>query len=519
MFTELIVLSPAVAGDNSDNIKKLARFQGIENIRQLNLSPTPWDTVRDLLARGQCCITAGGSEFLAAIEQSGRAAYARECLSKKPHNLYLHGFSNIEADAVALRKLTGGVISCIHPAGKMKSTFRLDFDCPLTGQRLREVAFSAETDRECVCFSLNTSAPMGHSPMRVGDLPFFVQLEIGQSKLYLSGGATIADIDALVPKEKGLLSYAPSFLPALIFLRDAFGDECWHNPSPKACLIIDDPLLTRKYGFINFSDLLEVVEDEGLSISFAFIPWNWKRTQKEVADLFLSNPERYSLAVHGCDHTWAEFGAPEEWLLLEKSAEAMRRMKLHRDLTSIPFSPLMVFPQGIFSAKALNALKLTGFVAAVNSTPYAVGTDDTAIALSDLMDGAVRKYSNLPLFLRRYPRDSALTAVEMFLGKPVLLAEHHGFFRNGYGALRETAERLRRWQHRLQWKTLEAVCCSYFLLRRSRPGEIHVRFFTDLLLLKNPFEEPYLFRLYRYDPDVDSIESVEINDHFSDFLM
>ncbi len=103
------------------------------------------------------------------------------------------------------------------------------------------------------------------------------------------------------------------------------------------------------------------------STNIAFIPWNWRRSAPAVVRLFQENPEHFSLSVHGCDHTRAEFGSPSRQRLYWKAQQALERMDRHEAITGISHDPVMVFPQGVFSEAAMSALKRTNLIASVNN--------------------------------------------------------------------------------------------------------------------------------------------------------
>lgn len=136
---------------------------------------------------------------------------------------------------------------------------------------------------------------------------------------------------------------------------------------PLACLIVDDPPLVRRYGFINFRTFLDWLNAEDLAATFAFIPWNYKRTDPMIANLFINNPNRLSICVHGCDHTKAEFASTDRRYLEGICALARKRMIDHERIYGVPWDNVMVFPQGTFSVEAMHALRNTGYMAAINS--------------------------------------------------------------------------------------------------------------------------------------------------------
>src|SRR5207248_795176 len=84
-----------------------------------------------------------------------------------------------------------------------------------------------------------------------------------------------------------------------------------------------DPVLKSTHGFVDFQELLSLMKRHEFSSNIAFIPWNWRRTSPEVARLFRENSENYSVSVHGCDHTRAEFGSADQQRLYWKTQQAL----------------------------------------------------------------------------------------------------------------------------------------------------------------------------------------------------
>lgn len=187
-----------------------------------------------------------------------------------------------------------------------------------------------------------------------------------------------------------------------------------------ATIIIDDLLLTEKYGFLNFRKLLALMDQHDFHTTVAFIPWNYNRTNKKIAQLFLDRPDRLSLCVHGCDHTRGEFGSTDMNYLDNKIKVATARMLEHQRITGLPFDRVMVFPQGVFTNEVLEALKNNGYIAAVNTEP------------------AMNKVtSDFPFFLR-YPLD------EVCGHKPAFVVMHHQDFQgDGYDRLVECVRKLK----------------------------------------------------------------------------
>jgi hypothetical protein len=93
-------------------------------------------------------------------------------------------------------------------------------------------------------------------------------------------------------------------------------------------------------------------------------------------------------------------------------------MQRHGEMTGLAFDKVMVFPQGHFSTASMEALKSSGYLAAVNSTPYPVDFQSGMLQLKDLLKPAITRLAGFPLFVRRYPDNLPALAFDLFLGKP-----------------------------------------------------------------------------------------------------
>jgi len=270
------------------------------------------------------------------------------------------------------------------------------------------------------------------------------------------------------------------------------------------------------YGFLDYKKLLDVMDRSIFSASIAFIPWNYDRSGPRVADLFLKRSERLSLSVHGCDHIHAEFGTRDEQALRWRAWKALDRMKEQETLTGLPFDKVMIFPQGIFSISAMGALSSSGFLAAVNTTPYPVDGSDGVLTLRDLLDVAVERFSNFPLFVRHYPNDIAEFAFDLFLGKPALLVEHHRYFKNGYTILADFVGKLKALEEKLGWTNLAAICSQTCLKRVAENGETQLKFYTDRFRLQNDTDQTQNYRLFRRVMSEKPLARVIVNGRYAD---
>jgi hypothetical protein len=251
-----------------------------------------------------------------------------------------------------------------------------------------------------------------------------------------------------------------------------------HAEEILACLIIDDPILKPRYGCLEYTDLLQEMKVHNFFTEIAFIPWNYKRSESKTIKLFLENPDYFGICVHGCDHTGKEFGGNDYEWLCEISFKALWRMEEHKKLTGLSYDPVMVFPQGHFSSVAMKALKNSNYSAAFNSSLKA--TDGEDLPEIEYRKPATTAYHNFPLFLRRYSSDKSGILQDINSGRPVIIVEHHGAFRNGYGAIAEAID----WINSLgsiSWRSLGSIAKHYGVHRITATRPNHVQSRTRLL--------------------------------------
>lgn len=276
-----------------------------------------------------------------------------------------------------------------------------------------------------------------------------------------------------------------SVVPLVAFLKREFPAACGAPDVLGATLIVDDPSLKRRYGFLDFEGVLGAMRRHDFSTTIAFIPWNWWRTRPHTAALFRSDPQRYSLAIHGCDHTAREFGTHSAGILQRKIGLALQRAERHRRKTGLHISPIMVFPQGVFSAEAADALQRSSFMAAVNTEVHPAGGDSgPRTEVRELWRPAITKYSGFPIFTRRYIElGLENVAFDAFLGKPCLLVAHHDVFKDGASNLVGFVDRVNKQIHPV-WSGLENVIRRGYLAHRPADGPQRIDMFANDMIVQ-----------------------------------
>lgn len=447
--------------------------------------------------------------LLEAIPANASVADWIAPLISKSANCFVFGFPYSATHNRLLKELTGGGFTGVKTVPSGEATINVGAGRADITRQLSGLSFNATACDNDRVFAGNVSEGFS-TLMEIGGKPSLVVGKCGHAELMLSASEEIADLDDSPLGRAPMAGYFTRIAPLLMFLRRMGGDRFWHNESPRACLIVDDPLLTPRYGFMEYATMLKLMQRERFSTCIAFIPWNYRRSDGRVVKLFKRFPKHFSLCVHGCDHTGAEFASHDGEFLHSQAASGLRRMAMHRDLTAIAFDDVMVFPQGKFSTGAVSALKSSGYLAAVNSTGRPVDADGGGLQLRDLLDVAVTRFDGFPLFVRRYPQDVVGLSLDLFLGKPALLVEHHGFFSDGYAALERIVRTLNTIEPRLEWTNLAAICSQASWMKCEENGEFQVRFYTDRFHLRNDSAEVRRYVLRQRQAIVASTVSIAV---------
>ena len=407
----------------------------------------------------------------------------------------------------AVSWLTSGAVSVTSSLGSKAVRFAFPREAVSFSRQLAGLSFSGGHGEAIPTFELRNATRSADVIMTANERPVVVRLDGEPCQVFLLT-TPLADLDEPMDSKHEFQRHYHQLIPLLIFLRYFFGDSCWHGPESTARLIIDDPLLTERYGFLDHRLLAKSMQRSRYGTSIAFIPWNYWRTSRQNTSRLLSDSSNLAICVHGCDHTNKEFEAQDSALLNRKAGLALRRMESQRKRTGAAFERVMVFPQGRFSTAAIAALRANDYLAVVNTTcfPTNIGPDD--LKLGDLLAPAVTRYNGFPIFQRRYPRHLFDFAFDLFLGRPAFVVEHHEYFRDGYSTLEHFVADLYKLDPALSWPTLTDQLTRSCRKRKLSDGSIEIQFFTRRFQLTNSDSSSGRFLLSKHEPDSDAIEKV-----------
>jgi hypothetical protein len=507
MMREALLLTRDGLSGAGSNIAKLLEFFGV-----------PWrtETSTQFLA---CDRTSPSNEiglfcssdvFLELATQFTRDGDRRSRWREHVHSAFVYGGD----DPVQLRKLlwtlTGNDATTDNGPDDCARDFFVAEDTELCGAMAGVRIATSASNTAAVVASLSGSQCRATELVSTAQGAIFLKLQHEDLPVFLSTFPQIIDLDSqLTTGVFDIRDHVPAALPIVLYVKWAFANICWQPQETSACLVIDDPLLARRYGYLNFDELLRLMKQHKFSTSIAFIPWNWSRSNREIAHLFTENPHLYSLSIHGCDHTRAEFGSSDRDRLYWKAQQALERMNRHGFDTGIQHDRVMVFPQGVFSRAAMDALKHTDFMAAVNNDVISAGPGARAITISDVWDTAVMAYGNFPILTRRYPWEGIENfAFDILLGKPAIIVIHHDFCHDRCLHLVKFVQRLNALKICLAWRSLGEVVRRSCRQRELSPGLVEVEMYATQLRLENQSGQRKRYLIRRRESEPSNIKEI-----------
>jgi hypothetical protein len=496
--------------ENLLRLRSVAECFGIEtdliDVRANQSLPT---ALKKAMAQGDAGLVLDVESLKDCVSRPDELQEAARLLGGCDVAVLLFATDNHESTNRFLRTLTGGEV---HKVDRTACATSVRF--PATGRALSGELSSQTYPRQAkeALTLIMAQDARASLVMELDASLAFAYFRSGHARIFVWSTTGVFDVRRQLAAEKEFEEASDEYIPAIIFLRSAFGDQCWHNPRAGAGFVIDDPLLKRNYGFINFRQLLRSARKHGYHITLAFIPWNHWRSRAKDVQFFLDHSDCFSICAHGCDHTKNEFGSTDYDALLRKNFVAGERMERHRHRTGLRSEPLMVCPQEQYSLQAMRAFSDSRqFLGLVNTACMPRNLKTGQMTGADLLLPAQDSFFGFPIFKRHYWNGMAVFAMALFLGKPAILVEHHEFFRNGSSGAEEFVRRLAELRPDLKWTSLTETVTRTHLRRRVSEHKREVRFFTETFWLEHEIAEATEYRLLRRIPETTAVERVLVS--------
>jgi hypothetical protein len=507
-----IVLSDGDLSTNDHNVGKLLDFFGVS-----------WEiaTISQFFANGCRSERLDGGKYClfasATVMAEGSQVFSESRdswlqLAEKASSVYIYGFQETDSCKRLLKLLTSDRDASIRHLDSTPTAISVTSEFPEMCGPLLGLRVSVTPTEVDQVLDLHGEGKAFHRIISTNDGEVFAKVTHEGLPFYLSACRDTIDIDTPSPKPFDVKTFFCSAVPITLYLKWALDDVCWKSVETRACLIVDDPPLKPRYGFLRFRRALELMDQHDFTMSVAFIPWNRRRTNSEVVDLFKNRADRFSLSIHGCDHTASEFAASSSAELNAKTKVASQRMNCLYQTTSLAHDRIMVFPQGEFSTATGRVLKLNGFVAAANTevTPSKQSGSDTTVA--DLWDVAINKYGTFPIFTRRYLTHGIENfAFDILLGKPCLMVAHHQEFKDDGHDLIEFIDKLNSLPCKLVWGSLGDVISHSYRTRCEPDGRSIIQMYGNHMFAENPATEARTIEFIKEESDPDCLSAVMVN--------
>jgi hypothetical protein len=434
--------------------------------------------------QSSCCLVLNPHVMKAWVGSDGIPADLVSFLVSRFPHLLVHGLHVATFDSEMVAALSRGRLLSVDPIDEKDREYVIAKASEGVCEAFSGLSFGPVNPANDHVLPTSGSDTTVEQLISIGGRAFMALLKLERAEILFVASEDVADLSAEVA-DAPLAEYFSSFVPHAMALRYVAGDECWRPSNAHASIIIDDPLLRKSYGFLNFESLLRLAQQHNFHATIAFIPHNFRRNSSRITRMFQENAAHLSICFHGNDHTEAEFASTDLTLLDTLLRVAEDRMSRQEQVNGLRCDRVMVFPQGNFSTEAMRALKSHNFHAAVNTVPYPA-EHPVRLKIGELAQPSVLRYGGFPLFIRKPIRQiqSHDIAFNLFFGRPVLIVEHHDVFRLPQ-SLVEIVAKINSMAPEIRWSNLATVVCNSTLSRTSPDGVHHVRPYACTVRISN----------------------------------
>jgi hypothetical protein len=418
------------------------------------------------------------------IGEGEALAQFASCLVSRFPRLLVHGLAGDGFDSQVVSALSQGRLQSVQAIGNPEAGYKIEEDGKDICEAFAGLKFGPANPVNDHIFVGSVDGSGVRKLISIDGRPFMVCVRHGETDIMVLGSKDVVDLNSPAADSPVALDFS-RLVPQTMALRHLFGAQAWRPVGQHACVVIDDPLLRRSYGFLRFEDLLHLVETHNFHACIAFIPHNYRRNLSRTVDLFRNNSSRLSICFHGCDHTKGEMASTDTALLNTLLRVAETRMKRHELDSGLVCDKVMVFPQGAFSIEAMEVLKARNFLAAVNTLSQPQG-QSVPLTIREMIQPAVTRYRGFPLFLRRYVEAirSEEIAFNLLFAKPILIVEHHQIFEKP-GLLVEAIHKVNSLAPAIKWSRLETTVSSSVLQRTASDGTQQIRSYSGKVRIYN----------------------------------
>ena len=353
------------------------------------------------------------------------------------------------------------------------------------------------------------------------EYPVFMEYKKGSGEIFIESGIIGPSLEEEQMYTLYNIDNLSILTPMMMFIRYSLDDECWHNNHNYANLTIDDPSLSDSFDeSLSYPDLLSKMKIYGFHTSIGFCARNWNDSQKEIVELFLQNPDLFSLVIHGNNHDGYEFykysiqegDKYEARPIKDQESDivlALFQMELHKTITGIPFGKIMIFPYGISPEDTLVLLKKYNFNATINAQDVPLDSI-RGIEYDYNMYQAIMNYANFPVIQRRSLSGDqiSLSLFNAFIDKPILYYTHAG---GSFSDRVNLAEQINEYKFPIEWQSLDFIVKHLYLEKLNDDGSIDIKMYGNNLIISNEANVKRMYHIKKEERLNVPIKNVMVN--------
>ena len=313
---------------NDRNVCGLLNFFGVSleiaTISQVFASTYPSERFDD-----KCCLLGSATVMAEAFRAFSESRDSWAQFAKKASSVYIYGFQETDSGRKLLKLLTNDKDANIRRLGQTATAISVTNEFPEMCGPMSGLRVSVTPTEADHVFDLRGESAAFDPIISTNDGTVLARVSYEGLPFYLDACRSVIDINTPSWKPFNVKECFCRAVPISMYLKWALNDAGWKSLVTGACLIVDDPPLKPRYGFLRFRRALELMDEHNFTMSLAFIPWNRLRTDPEVVSLFQNRGDRFSLSIHGCDHTASEFAAKSQTELNAKVKVASQRMSAY----------------------------------------------------------------------------------------------------------------------------------------------------------------------------------------------
>ena len=247
-------------GYSSDDrrIEDMLDFFGIPRTA-LTIGEVQQDSIAKLIAsHSRFSILVSAQSLAEILESDGDRVRAR--LLTSAASVFVYGFQTTDACRNLLREITGDTEADIRSLGARQTIVSIADDFPVMCGPMSGLEIQLEPGAADSVLTIRRAVSEFQSLVKAPEGDIFARFVHAGVRYYVDASKSVIDIHQRSATYFNVKKTFAGAVPIAMYLKWSFREICWRAPKINACLIIDDPLLKARYGFLDFRELLQLTD-------------------------------------------------------------------------------------------------------------------------------------------------------------------------------------------------------------------------------------------------------------------